>query len=257
MSASLQGKTVFITGASAGIGAAVAQAFAREGSRLLVCARRLEKLQALIPGWLEAGATEVYAFELDVQSRSDVEGTIAALPDGWKSVDVLINNAGLSRGLSKLWEDDIQNWEEMIDTNMKGLLYVTRSIVPGMVERGSGHIINLGSTAGHMAYPGGHVYCGTKAAERMITDGLRIDLNGTPIRVTSIDPGMVETEFSQVRFRGDEARAAKVYAGFQPLTAEDIGETAVWVASRPVHVEIQTLLLTPVAQANSYVVSRK
>ncbi len=252
----LKNKTVLITGASGGIGAATARAFAGHGARLLLCARRLDKLQEMETELRDKGAGDVFYFELDVQNRDEVEGTLNTLPSDWRAIDILINNAGLSRGLSRLWEDDVQNWEEMIDTNVKGLLYVTRTVVPGMVERGRGHVINLGSIAGHMVYPGGHVYCATKAAERSITEGLRIDLNGTPVRVTSIDPGMVETDFSNIRFRGDAERAKKVYAGLDPLTPEDIAETIVWVASQPAHVEIQTVVLTPTAQANAYVVNR-
>ncbi len=257
MSKSLKNAVVFITGASSGIGAATAAEFAKQGARLLLCARRVDLLRAMEPDLIEAGAAEVFSFNLDVRDRDEVEGTIATLSDAWGQIDVLVNNAGLSRGLTKLYEDDVENWEEMIDTNVKGLLYVTRAVVPGMVKRGHGHIINLGSIAGHIAYPGGHVYCGTKAAERLITDGLRIDLNGTPLRVTSIDPGMVETEFSNVRFRGDEARATKVYEGVVPLSAEDIAETIVWAATRPEHVMIQTVVLTPTAQANPYVLKRQ
>jgi 3-hydroxy acid dehydrogenase / malonic semialdehyde reductase len=257
MSEVLRDKTVFITGASSGIGEATARAFASHGARLLLCARRVDKLQAAEASLRDLGAADVFSFELDVQDRDEVEGTIHTLPDAWGRIDILVNNAGLSRGLTKLWEDDVQNWEEMIDTNVKGLLYVTRTVVPGMVQRGHGHVINLGSIAGHQTYPGGHVYCATKAAERSISDGLRIDLNGTPIRVSSVDPGMVETDFSNIRFRGDAERAQKVYAGVDPLTAEDIAETIVWVASRPPHVEIQSLLLTPTAQANPYVLHRK
>ena len=256
MRLSLNEKTVFITGASAGIGAATARAFAAEGARLLLCARREDKLKELLPGLELAGAKEVFTLALDVQKREEVQNALAALPSSWQKIDVLVNNAGLSRGLSKLWEDDVQNWEEMIDTNIKGLLYVTRAVVPGMVERGRGHVINLGSLAGHGAYPGGHVYCGTKAAERSITDGLRMDLNGLPIRVTSIDPGLVETDFSRVRFHGDEERAAKVYAGLDPLMPDDIADTIVWAATRPAHVDIQTILMTCTAQANSFVVKR-
>ncbi|HEY4356156.1 MAG TPA: SDR family NAD(P)-dependent oxidoreductase [Acidobacteriaceae bacterium] len=254
---SLKGKVVFVTGASAGIGAATALAFAREGARLLLCARRLEKLRELEPRLLEAGSPEVFSFDLDVRNRDDVEGTLATLPDEWGEIEVLVNNAGLSRGLNKLYEDDVENWEEMIDTNIKGLLYVTRRVVPGMVKRGRGHVINLGSIAGHIAYAGGHVYCGTKAAERLISDGLRIDVNGTGIRVTSIDPGMAETDFSTVRFRGDEERAAKVYQGVDPLTPEDIADAIVWTATRPAHVMIQTVIMTPTAQANPFVLSRR
>ena len=256
MAENLKDKIVLITGASSGIGAATARTFAEHGAKLLLCARRLDKLQAMEAELRDLGAGDVFVFELDVQDRDEVEGTLNTLPVAWAAVDILINNAGLSRGLTKLWEDDVQNWEEMIDTNVKGLLYVTRTVVPGMVQRGRGHVINLGSIAGHGVYPGGHVYCATKAAERSITEGLRIDLNGTPVRVTSIDPGMVETDFSNIRFRGDEEKAKKVYAGLDPLTPEDIAETIAWAAMRPSHVEIQTVVITPTAQANAYVVKR-
>ena len=257
MAESVKGKIVFITGASSGIGAATARSFAEQGTRLLLCARRLEKLQELEAELRDKGAEDVFNFALDVRNRDDVEGTLQTLPSAWEAIDILVNNAGLARGLGKFWEDDIENWEEMIDTNTKGLLYVTRAVVAGMVARNRGHVINLGSTAGHAAYPGGHVYCATKSAERAITDGLRLDLNGTPIRVTSIDPGTVETDFSSTRFRGDTERASKVYQGIVPLTPEDIAETIVWTATRPAHVQIQTVLLTCVDQANSFVTHRR
>ena len=167
---------------------------------------------------MQAGATSVHALELDIREAAKVEASVAALPADWRAIEVLINNAGLSRGLEKLYEGKTDDWDEMIDTNVKGLLYVTRAVVPGMVERGSGHVVNLGSTAGEMTYPKGAVYCATKAAERAINDGLRQDVLGTPVRVTSVDPGMVETAFSEVRFRGDTERAAKVYQGVTPLT---------------------------------------
>ena len=253
----LKDKVVFITGASSGIGAATARLFAEHGAKLLLCARRLDKLQAMDAELRDLGAGDVFAFELDVQNREAVHQALAALPDPWGAIDILVNNAGLSRGLTKFWQDDIQNWEEMIDTNVKGLLYVSRAVAPGMVERRRGHIINLGSTAGHGAYPGGHVYCATKSAERALTDGMRLDLNGLPIRVTSIDPGMVETDFSAVRFRGDSDRAIKVYQGVEPLTPEDIAETIVWAATRPARGQIQTVVLTPVDQANAYVLNRR
>ncbi|HEY1992801.1 MAG TPA: SDR family NAD(P)-dependent oxidoreductase [Edaphobacter sp.] len=255
--ATLQGKTVLITGASSGIGRATAIAFARERARLLVCARRLDPLEELRQTVTAAGAPAVHTFQLDVQKRSEVEAAIANLPADWKDIDVLVNNAGLSRGLAKVYEDDPRNWEEMIDTNVKGLLYVTRSVVPGMVARGRGHVINLGSTAAYITYAGGAVYCATKAAEKSISEGLKIDLMGTPVRVTSIDPGMVETDFSKVRFRGDEEKAAKVYQNITPLQPEDIADAIVWAASRPAHVNIHTVVMTTIDQANSTVFNRR
>src|SRR6202034_4531173 len=181
-----------------------------------------EKLSQVASLALERGAPAVRSINLDVRSYRAVQDAIDALPPEWAEIDILVNNAGLSRGLDKLYAGKIEDWEEMIDTNVKGLLYVTRAIVPGMVTRGRGHIVNLGSTAGRMTYPNGAVYCATKAAERSITEGLREDLLGTPLRVTTIDPGMVETEFSQVRFRGDKQRAAKVYENITPLTPDDV-----------------------------------
>jgi 3-hydroxy acid dehydrogenase / malonic semialdehyde reductase len=254
---SLRGKTVFLTGASAGIGAATAYAFAAEGARLLLAARRMEKLTVVADQALERGAAEVNAFELDVRDQPAVAEAVAGLPAEWSAIDILINNAGLSRGLDKLYEGKIEDWEEMIDTNVKGLLYVTRAVVPGMVKRGSGHVVNLGSTAGELPYPGGAVYCASKAAVKSINDGLRQDVLGTPVRVTSIDPGMVETDFSLVRFRGDDARAATVYQGVIPLTPEDVADAIVWTVSRPVHVNIAHVLMTSVSQANSLMFHRE
>jgi NADP-dependent 3-hydroxy acid dehydrogenase YdfG len=198
----------------------------------------------------------VHSIDLDVRDHRAVQNAIDNLPPEWAEIDILVNNAGLSRGLDKVYMGKIEDWDEMIDTNIKGLLYVTRCVVPGMVVRGRGHVINLGSTAGELAYPNGAVYCGTKAAERLINDGLRQDVLGTPIRVTSVDPGMVETDFSLVRFRGDTERAAKVYKGVKPLTPEDIAEVIVWAAGRPAHVNIARVLLTPVQQANSIMFHR-
>jgi len=254
---SLKGKIVFITGASAGIGAATALAFAVEGARLLLAARRAGKLAEVATGALERGAEAVHTISLDVRDRQAVQKAIAALPPEWAKIDILVNNAGLSRGLEKLYQGSVEDWEEMIDTNVKGLLYVTRAVVPGMVERGRGHVVNLGSTAGELTYPGGAVYCATKSAERAINDGLRQDLLGTPIRVTTVDPGMVETDFSLVRFHGDQQRAAKVYQGVHALTPEDVAEVIVWAANRPEHVNIARVLLTPVQQANSLLFHRE
>jgi 3-hydroxy acid dehydrogenase / malonic semialdehyde reductase len=253
---SLKGKIVFITGASAGIGAATALAFAAEGARLLLAARRAGRLAEVASQAKERGAPSVHSIDLDVRDHRAVQNAIDALPSEWSEIDILVNNAGLSRGLDKVYMGKIEDWDEMIDTNVKGLLYVTRCVVPGMVVRGRGHVISLGSTAGELAYPNGAVYCGTKAAERLINDGLRQDVLGTPIRVTSVDPGMVETDFSLVRFRGDTERASKVYKGVKPLTPEDIAEVIVWAASRPAHVNIARVLLTPVQQANSILFHR-
>jgi NADP-dependent 3-hydroxy acid dehydrogenase YdfG len=254
---SLQGKIVFITGASAGIGAATALAFAAEGARLLLAARRAGKLAEIASEALKRGAPSVHSIDLDVREHRAVQQAVDDLPPEWAEIDILVNNAGLSRGLDKLYLGKIQDWEEMIDTNIKGLLYVTRAVVPGMVVRGRGHVINLGSTAGELSYPNGAVYCGTKAAERAINDGLRQDVLGTPVRVTSVDPGMVETDFSLVRFHGDTERAAKVYKGVKPLSAEDVAEVIVWAAGRPAHVNIARVLLTPVQQANSLLFHRE
>ena len=253
---SLEGKVVLITGASSGIGRATAFAFAGAGARLLLCARRLELLRELEAPLMEAGAAAVLLFRLDVRDRAAVDAAIAGLPEDWKAIDVPVNNAGLCRGLTKLHEDDPENWDEMIDTNVKGLLAVTRAVVPGMVARGAGHVINIGSTAGYITYANGAVYCATKAAERAISEGLKIDLMGTAVRVTSVDPGMVETEFSRVRFCGDEERAAKVYEKITPLKPEDIADAIVWAASRPAHVNIHTIVLTTIDQANSTVFHR-
>src|SRR5258707_3550974 len=252
----LKGKTVLITGEGSGIGGSTGMRFAGEGARLGGCARRLEPLKELRPTLAAAGAPAVHLFQLDVQKRAEVEAAIAGLPADWREIDVLVNNAGLSRGLAKLYEDDPENWEEMIDTNVMGLLYVTRSVVPGMVARGRGHVINLGSTPAYITYANGAVYCASKAAEKSISEGLKIDLMGTPVRVTSVDPGMVETNFSKVRFHGDEEKAAKVYQNITPLQPEDVAEAIVWAASRPAHVNIHTVVMTTIDQANSMVFHR-
>jgi NADP-dependent 3-hydroxy acid dehydrogenase YdfG len=252
----LTGKIVFITGASSGIGEATAYAFAAEGARLLLAARRKDKVDAVGEQCLQKGAQDVHTIALDVRYQDAVASTVESFPQAWTAVEVLVNNAGLSRGLDKVYQGNIDDWDEMIDTNVKGLLYVTRAVVPGMVERGSGHVVNLGSTAGELTYPNGAVYCASKAAEKAINDGLRQDLLGTPIRVTSIDPGMVETDFSKVRFRGDDARAAKVYQGLTPLSPADVADAIVWAVSRPAHVNIAHVLMTPVAQANSLLFHR-
>jgi 3-hydroxy acid dehydrogenase / malonic semialdehyde reductase len=245
-------KTVLITGASSGIGRSCARAFAEAGARLLLCARRSERLDELATEL----QSECHTFVLDVRDRAATEAAIEGLPQEWAAIDVLVNNAGLAAGLDPLYEGDSNDWDRMIETNVRGLLNVTRPVVRGMVARRSGHVINIGSIAGHEAYPGGAVYCATKAAVGKITEGLRMDLLGTGIRVSIVDPGMVETEFSIVRFHGDRDRAANVYEGVVPLTPDDVAEAVVWVANRPAHVQIAEVIILATAQASAIHVAR-
>jgi 3-hydroxy acid dehydrogenase / malonic semialdehyde reductase len=253
----LTGQIVFITGASSGIGAACAGAFAREGARLLLCARRLERLEAIEPRLREAGASDVRLFGLEVRDAEAVGAAIDSLPDPWKAIEVLVNNAGLSRGLDKLHEGSLDDWNEMIDTNVKGLLHVDRAVVPLMVARGRGMVIHIGSVAGRQVYPAGNVYCATKHAVRALTDGLRLDLMGTGVRVASVDPGLVETEFGEVRFHGDRERAKAIYKGMTPLTGADVAEVVVFVATRPPHVNLTEALVLPADQASATHVQRR
>lgn len=253
----LKKQTVFITGASAGIGEACAHTFAAAGARLLLAARRDEKLQELSGRLREEFGTEVLTVKLDVRSADEVRRAIGSLPDEWSAIDILINNAGLSRGLDPIQRGNLDDWEEMIDTNLKGLLYVSRAVLPGMVERRKGHVINIGSIAGREVYPAGNVYCATKHAVRALTKGMQIDLNGTGVRVTSVDPGMVETEFSIVRFRGNAEKAEGVYRGLIPLSAADVAEAILFCATRPPHVNVHELLLMPTDQATATIVDRR
>jgi NADP-dependent 3-hydroxy acid dehydrogenase YdfG len=253
----LAGEVVFVTGASSGIGAACARAFSRVGARLLLAARRESRLKELEGDLGRLGAAEVRALTLDVRSEAEVSRALNGLPDTWKEIGVLVNNAGLSRGLDPLPTGDLRDWNEMIDTNIKGLLHVDRVVAPWMVRRGRGTIIHIGSVAGRQVYPGGAVYCATKHAVRALTDGLRIDLLGSGVRVCSIDPGMVETEFSLVRFHGDERRAAGVYDGMTPLAGDDVAEAALFVATRPAHVNIAEMLVFPTDQASATHVHRE
>ncbi|MCC5646254.1 SDR family oxidoreductase [Nostoc sp. CHAB 5824] len=254
---SLQNQIILITGASSGIGTACARIFAGAGAKLILAARRLERLQQLADTLRKDFSTEIHLLQLDVRDRSAVEEAISTLPSAWSNIDILINNAGLSRGLDKLHEGSFQDWEDMIDTNVKGLLYVSRYVVPGMVSRDRGHVVNLGSIAGHQTYPGGNVYCATKAAVRAISEGLKQDLLGTQVRVTSVDPGMVETEFSEVRFHGDAERANKVYQGVKPLTADDVADVIFFCVTRSPHVNINEVVLMPVDQASATLVNRQ
>lgn len=254
---SLENKIIFITGSSSGIGKSCAYQFAKEKAKLILSARRLELVNEIADDIKNKFQTEVMTFQLDVKKRKDVENAINNLPTEWKNIDVLINNAGLAKGFAKLHEDNPDNWEEMIDTNIKGLLYVTHAIVPLMVKRKQGHVINIGSIAGRMAYPNGSVYCATKHAVLAINNSLRMDLIDKNIRVSTVDPGMVETDFSNIRFNGDKERAKNVYKGLQPLVAEDIADAVYYCATRPKHVNISEIVITPTAQANAFVAYRE
>lgn len=254
--ASIQNQTILITGASSGIGAACAEALAQTGAKLILAARRIERLQQLAARLVERFGTQVHLLQLDVRDRQQVESALQSLPDPWARVDILINNAGLSRGLDKLYEGSIPDWEEMLDTNVKGLLYVTRFLVPGMVQRDQGHVVNIGSIAGHQTYPKGNVYCASKAAVRAISEGLKQDLLGTPVRVTTVDPGLVETEFSDVRFHGDTEQAKAVYQGLTPLTPEDVADVVLFCVTRPGHVNISEVLVLATDQSGATLVHR-
>lgn len=244
-------KIAFITGASAGIGEACAIAFAREGYDLLLAARRLNRLEMLSEHLTQQYGIETHLLTLDVRNAEDVFSTFSNLPSEWQQVDVLVNNAGLSQGLDPIHEGDIGDWDRMIDTNIKGLLYVTRAVTPIMAARKTGHIINIGSIAGKEVYPNGNVYCATKHAVDALTKGMRIDLLDKQIRVTAIHPGMVETEFSEVRFKGDRERAAAVYKNLEPLVADDVADAVWFAASRPKHVNINEMVIMPTIQANA------
>lgn len=253
----LKKKIVCVTGASSGIGKAIASEFAKLGYDLLLMARRKDRIVDLGEMLAREYHVRVLALELDVRDNSAVGRIFSSLSSSWEKIDILVNNAGLSRGLAKLHEGETRDWDEMIDTNVKGLLYVTRAVLPGMVERNAGHVINIGSIAGHQTYPMGNVYCASKFAVTGLSRGLKMDLLGTGVRVTSVDPGLVETEFSQVRFRGDTGRASKVYTGMTPLKPEDIADIVVFCATRPAHVNIGELLVTPTDQANVSMVHRR
>ncbi|MBM3329689.1 MAG: SDR family oxidoreductase [Calditrichaeota bacterium] len=249
--------TVYISGASSGIGMACAKAYAERGCRLVLAARRLERLEKLKADLERMFTVEVYVASLDVRDSEAVAAFVGSIPGALADIDILVNNAGLSRGLAPIQEGELQDWEEMIDTNLKGLLYLTRQILPGMIARGRGHVVNIGSVAGQQVYPGGNVYCATKFAVRALTEGLKMDLLGTPVRVTTVDPGMVETEFSLVRYRGDVERAARTYKGLTPLQPEDIADAVVYATSRPAHVNISEMILWPVDQASVYHTHRR
>ena len=253
----LKNKIVFITGASSGIGKACAEVFAGEKANLILAARRIKKLNELSVRLKKKYKIKIKTIELDVRNLEAVKSSISSLEKEWQNIDILINNAGLARGFSKIYEGDTNEWEEMIDTNIKGLLFVTRQVLPLMVKRNKGHIINLGSVAGHEVYANGNVYCATKFAVNALNQSIRIDVLDKNIKVSSIDPGMVETEFSMVRFSGDKVRAKNVYSGIKPLNANDIANTILFCASRPPHVNINEIIITPTAQASSTIFYRR
>lgn len=247
----LKDRVILITGASSGIGAACARAFAKAGARLLLSARRLDRLNSLADELRQDYGSDVHSFKLDIRQKNSVLNFLSLLPEQWLPIDILINNAGLAAGLDFIQEGSLQDWDDMIDTNLKGLLYVSRAVLPGMVEKNSGHVINIGSIAGHQVYPKGAVYCATKQAVNVISNGLRMDLLGTKIRVSSVDPGAVETNFSMVRFKGDIARANAVYAGMEPLQPDDVADAVIFCASRPPHVNISEIIIMPTNQASA------
>ena len=249
-------KTVLITGATSGIGLACAKKFAANGDKLILTCRNEQRLAEIHKEISEKG-TEVLTLVFDVRDRECAKKKLNELPAAWKNIDVLVNNAGLALGLEAEYEGSFDDWETMIDTNIKGLLTMTRLVVPGMVARNSGHIINIGSVAGDAAYAGGNVYCATKAAVKALSDGLRIDVANTAIRVTNLKPGLVETNFSNVRFHGDTDRAANVYKGIQPLTGDDIADVAVYASNAPAHVQIAEVLILATHQASGSVIVRK
>lgn len=250
----MERQTALITGATSGIGEATARLLAHHNFDLILCGRRKEKLSALEDTL--SSAARIHTLTFDVRERSAVEQAINSLPSEWKKIDVLVNNAGNAHGLDPIQSGNVDDWDAMIDINVKGLLYVSREIIPGMVERNSGHIINIGSIAGKEVYPKGNVYCGSKFAVDAITQGMRIDLNPHGIKVTGIHPGLVETEFSKVRFKGDEQRAKEVYKGIEPLTGKDIADIILYVISQPKHVVLADITVFPLAQASATVVHR-
>ncbi len=256
MMTALHNKRVLITGASGGIGEAAAREFSRQGCHVLLAARRLDRVQALADELIAADGIEAKAIAMDVCDAAAVKQIIDELPAPWSAIDIVVNNAGLARGLAPFYDGDPGDWDEVIDTNIKGLLHVARAVTPGMLDRQSGHIINLGSIAGYQAYPNSAVYCATKFAVRGLTQGMKIDLHGTPLRVSEIAPGMVKTDFSNVRFKGDTQRADAVYQNINPLLAEDIAKTIVFCAQQPPHVDIMTMTILPTDQSSATLFNR-
>ena len=253
----LSKKIVLITGATSGIGKACAESFAKKGCNLILIARRKERIFAIAKELEKRYDIKTKAIILDVRNYQNVKKAFNSLPADWKKINYLINNAGLAKGFNKIYEGEISHWEEMIDTNIKGLLYVTRQILPLMIANGKGHVINIGSTAGHEVYPSGNVYCATKYAVNALTQSIRIDVLDKNIKVSTVDPGMVETEFSLVRFSGDKEKAKSIYKGISPLHASDVANAVLFCALQPAHVNINEIIITPAAQASSTQIYRK
>ncbi|ARB92324.1 SDR family NAD(P)-dependent oxidoreductase [Legionella longbeachae] len=246
----LMDKIILITGASSGIGQACAQLCAKYGARLILCARRVERLEQLAKELKQLYGKEHYILPLDVREHEQVKKQLAALPSQWQSIEILINNAGLALDTLPVQQGIEEHWDIMIDTNIKGLLYVSRALIPGMLERGYGHVVNIGSIAGHECYPNGNVYCATKHAVHALSKTMRLDMLGSPVRVTEIAPGAVETEFSEVRWK-DKEKAKEFYSDFQPLLAEDIADAIVYCITRPLHVDIEEMIIMPTVQASA------
>lgn len=253
---SLKNNVVLITGVSSGIGMACADSFAKAGANVLLCARRLDVLKKLSEKLENTYAIKTHIFQCDVRDYAQIKNAITGLPAEWKHIDILVNNAGTAAGMDAIQEANVDDWEKMIDTNVKGLLYMTREILPQMVARESGHIINIASIAGHQIYPKGVVYCATKFAVDALSNGLRMDLLGKNVRVSQISPGAVETEFSLVRFKGDETKAKAFYEGYQPLAATDVADAVLYAATRPVHVNISEIIVMPTAQATISMIAK-
>ena len=253
----LKNQIALVTGASSGIGRATAHRIAELGGNLILSARRKERLDQIAAEIHKVFGVETHVLPIDVRRASYVEESIAGLPESWRSIDILINNAGLARGLRPIFEARLDEIDDMVDTNIKGLVYVTRAVVPGMIERGRGHIVNIGSTAGHEVYPGGVVYAATKHAVGALSRGMKLDLHGTSVRVSLVDPGITETEFSLIRYEGDTERARSVYEGMTPLTDEDVAEAIVYCLLQPPHVNVSNVLVTPVDQSSVFMINRR
>lgn len=252
----LMGRSILVTGASAGIGEACAHRFGGEGASLILWARRMERLETLATELSDRHGAEVEVRQVDVRDRDLVAREAASLVERGRVPDVILNNAGLASGFDPIHEGDYADWDRMLDTNVKGLLNVTRELLPHMVKRGTGHVVNIGSTAGHQVYPKGNVYNASKFAVKALTEGINLDVAGTKVRVSSVDPGFVHTEFSRVRFHGDDERAEGVYRGFDPLTADDVADCVHFVVTRPAHVNVLDMVVLPTAQRNVYVLDR-